>query len=480
MKTRLYTIAFLLIVLFGFGEFVNADYTTSDFSQPVTQNIQMASGATFTISTLGTPSGTFLAADPTGKVIATTTPSSGSGITAITGPTGLTFAGTPTSVGTLASGFSIKELPSWTVCSSGCDFTTIQGALNQASSTNGTNGGGTINVLDGTFAQGSTGLLIKSPNTWINCNASTTITFTGATTLFKTSDPAFQFSNVKISGCIITGDNTTGGVAINTSDMSHSYYTGNTISTVDSCFSASDTQNVTFYNRIADNNCTFKSFGLNASSTNAWNANIVDGNFLGGQTANAIGVQVTNANGDTITNNRIETAAVNTTIDIYMFDNNIATCNGIFNNTISGNYLESGKATNSTTGIRFGASLCSSTKIYNNQISNNIVENHAFDYIFSATTTQIGLQNWFGNIDSNFGNPLNSFAMSLGIGTSSELQNLSNALMPALAVSASSTNNSYDALFEHTGNGGADVTDALLTTGGVTTAQLWYICESNQ
>lgn len=374
----------------------------------------------------GTSAGAFAAFDPTGKLISTTTPSGGSGLTAITGPTGLSFSGTPTSVGTLASGFSIKELPSWTVCSSGCDFTTIQGALNAASSTNGTNGGGTIYLTDAVYNQAGTGLLIKSPNTIITSNASTTINFTGATTLFKSAAPAYQFSNVTISHLTMIGDGTAGSVAVDMSNMSHSYYENNVISTVGTMFKVDDTQNITFYNKIDSNNgSTISQFGINASSTNPWNRNSVTNNFIGCSTASCVGLQMTNANGNDVENNAIEPASANSTVDIKIFDNAIATCNGVFNNVFKGNYLEGGKTTGGTQGVQLNTNLCSNGGIQRNSFQDNVDENHNLDWAFPTATSTLIAANTFNNdMDSNFGNPLTSFQGPFGIGTSTELASI--------------------------------------------------------
>lgn len=360
----------------------------------------------------------------------------GSGLTSvgISLPTGFTVANSPlTSNGTISAtlntGFSVKELPSYTVCASGCDFTTLQAALNAA----GTAGGGTIVPTDPTYAIGSTGLVFKGSNTTIQCRtATTTISFTGATNAFSTNSSAGQYSQDGVVGCTVTGDGNTAGVAFELSDMSHFDLENNTVNNVGSFVEASDTQNITFYDRIVHNNATtLTKFGINASSTNPVNAWYVSDNFIGCSTASCIGVQLTNSNGNSFSDNYIESASANNTKDIVIFDNAIATCNGVFNNIFTNNYLEGAKTTGGTQGVSIATNLCPNGGIQRNEFINNTNENHALDWAFpSATSTIISLQSFDNNYNSNFGNPLTSFEGPFGISTSSELGNIS-ATAPA-------------------------------------------------
>jgi len=96
-------------------------------------------GNTGTITTvLGTPAGTFLAADPSGNIIATTSPSSG-GITAI-GPTGQTADGPTVTFATSSTAFN-GLTPGLTITGSGDTLTfasALSGTLDNAGLTNST------------------------------------------------------------------------------------------------------------------------------------------------------------------------------------------------------------------------------------------------------------------------------------------------------------------------------------------------------
>lgn len=392
---------------------------------------------------LGTPAGSHLAVDATGKVIATTTGGGGSGTVTSVGlalPTGFTITNSPvTTAGTLTgaftnSNFSIRKSWGITVCASGCDVTTIQAAYNMASSTNGANGGATIALLDPAYSQGSTGLLIKSPNTTLYCpNASTTISFTGGTTGFKSAAPGWQFSNVAITNCTINGDGTAGGIAMNVSDMTHSKFDNNWGSNWDRVFRVDDQTNITFYNEYNFNNfASIISVGFDASSTNPFNRNTIGSNFFGCGANNCTGMQFTNSNGNHVLDNAVEPGDFTGVTDIKIFDNNIATCNGVFQNVLDGNYTEGGgtaPGSVGSVGISIAKSLCTNSGIFRNQISNDINENHRLDWAFpgGATSTVIALNTFINNQNSNFGNTLTSFQAPFGIGTSSELVAIGNS-----------------------------------------------------
>lgn len=363
----------------------------------------------------------------------TLTASGGSGTVTSVGlslPTGFTITNSPvtgsgTLTGTLSSGFSILKLPNWIVAASGGDFTTIQAALNAASSTNGTNGGGTIYLTDSSYSIGSTGQLFKSPNTNIYCRtASTTINFTGATTAFKTSDPAFKFSHDGIHGCTILGDGNVGDVAIDISDMSHSVYEDNTISTAGRAFKASDTQNVTFYNTIQRNDMNaIGVIGIDASSTNPLNGNVIENNFIGCTSNNCIALNMDNANGNRIADNYLEPDGTKTgVIGINIFDNTLSTNNGVFNNEFDTNYIEGGLVSG-TVGVKIATSInASGGGIQRNIFTNTTDENNTTDW--SVTAASQALNTFIGGYDSNFGNPLTSFQGPVGIGTSTEMQSI--------------------------------------------------------
>lgn len=411
----------------SFGENITNSAGTFTFANNVAGTLNIGGGGTG-LNSIGASS-TVLTSNGTSAVWQAVTGGGGSGLTSIVGPTGLTFAGTPVSTATLSPGFSIKEVPDYTVCTSGCDFTTIQGALNAASSTNGTNGGATVAVIGAAFSQGATGIQIKSPNTTIQCNASTTISFTGATTGFSTNDQTAAFANDNIYGCTILGDGNTGGVAIDISSLNHSNFKYNTISNWGRGGKVDDKTNSTFYDDFSFNDVNAVSVvGFDGSSTNPWNRDNVTNNFFGCTTSGCTEIQDTNSNGNNITDNAFEPGSATNITDVKIFDNNIATCNGVFNNEISRNYTEGGGAPAAgSIGISISLNLCGNSGISRNIIENTINENHKLDWQFlgtNATSTIIAQNTWIGDIDSQFNNPLTTFQGPFGIATSSELENI--------------------------------------------------------
>lgn len=334
------------------------------------------------------------------------------------GPTGLTWSSAVTTSGTLTatldSGFSLRKLPSYVVGASGSDFTTPQGALDAA----GTAGGGSIYLTDSTYAQGATGLTFKSSNTNIYCrNATTTITITGATTAFKSNSAAAAYSNNGIHGCVVTGDGNTSSIAFDLSDMNHFTLEDTITDNVGTWVRGNDTQNVSFYNTIKKNTATtITAFGLNASSTNPWNKNTVVDNFIG-CSANCIGIQLTNSNGNTIMGNAMEPNSTTGTVGIKIFNNTLATNDGVFNNNITDNYIEG-----NATGISVANAVGSGGGIKRNIFTNNTVEANTADY--SLGSQVVGLNTFINNYDSNFGNPLTSFQGPVGIATSTELYDI--------------------------------------------------------
>lgn len=409
---------------------------------------------------LGTPAGTFLAADPTGKVIATTSPS-GSGITSITGPTGFTFAGNPSSIGTLSTGFSIKEVPSWTVGASGADFTTIQAAMTQC----GAVGGGNIQLVDPSYAQGATGLTWRGSNCviWGRGNGTTTISFTGATTGFKTNTPASGFTHDEIHNVLISGDSNASGVAINWSDMTHGVVDGVQITGFARGLVLNDTQNITFYNSFTNMDLNaIGVIGIDASSTNPVNGNYFNNIFIGSTVANVISFQMNNGNGNTLNNIDAEPGSISGTVGLKIFDNTLSTNNGVFNNTFSNWYVEA-----NATGISVALTIHPSAGgIQRNTFNNMTSEANTTDW--SVPQGAIAKNNFNCGYDSNFGNCLTSNAGPFGISTSTEMVSIGATPFSFFGVNASSTVASNAFVVDNAGSGNNFVTDMLINNSGYT------------
>lgn len=301
---------------------------------------------------------------------------------------------------------SSKKIPSYVVAASGGDFTTIQGAMTQC----GTDGGGNIYLTDPTYAQGATGLTWRGSN----CNiygrsGTTTITFTGATTLFKTNSAVGIYSNTGLHNLVLLGDGNTSGVAVDASDMSHSLYEDIVLDNVGRCIKLNDTQNITFYNTFKKIDCTtITNIGIDASSTNPVNANIFEDIFLGSSASNIIGLQLTNGNNNHFKGLRVEPGSVTGTVGIKIFDNLLSTNDGVFDNIFENSYIEA-----NGTGLSIAATV---------SVTNGGVQRNQFiGGIFDANTTDLSIadptKNNFIGIDNNFGNPINSFQALLGVGT---------------------------------------------------------------
>lgn len=297
---------------------------------------------------------------------------------AVTTPTGISVS--PSSIttnGTFAftlssSAFSLLKLPTYTVGASGADFTTIQAALNAC----GTAGGGSIDLTDTLYAQAGTGLLWKGSNcsVWGRGVGTTTITFTGATTGFKTNSAVSTYSHDEIHNLLISGDGNTSGVGIDESDMSHNLYDGIQITDFGTDVRLNDTQNITFYNTFSNfdfNNV--QKFGVNASSTNPANADVFSNGFIGCNAANCIGVNLNNNQEVNFDNVRIEpTQGLSGTIGVQIADSGngtSATNNGTFDNIFTGAYIEG-----SSIGVKATAPIIN---IFGNQFIGGTIEQNA-------------------------------------------------------------------------------------------------------
>lgn len=421
----------------------------------------LASAASSTLFGVTTPGFVWGYANGQWQAIATSS-TGGSGITAITGPTGLTFAGSPTSVATFSTGFGIKKPYTWVVSSSGGDFTTIQAALDAC----GTAGGGSIFLPDPLYSIGGTGLLWKGSNCSLygTNEGTTTISFTGAITAIKTNSPAGAYTYDGIYNVLFAGNSNTSSKVVDASDMSHFTMDHVSANGYGSGLILHDTQNVTFYDsftHIDFNDTHSGGWCVDASSTNAVNFELFQDWFCGGG-AGSGGFLAQNGNGNTIDHFSVEPASTNGTYGFYLFDQNETTSGGFYHNKISNTYVEGNRV-----GFYFGAYAngVNSGGVKQNYIDSPHTESNTFDYVYAATSTALAQNTITNALDSNFDFTMNTFAPPFGIGTSTRLASLT-ATPPSYFDIQGNTNFGFTHLFRAFTSAGAAALD-ILNTGFV-------------
>lgn len=339
-----------------------------------------------------------------------------------------TLIGATLNIPQYTGGATSKKTFTYVVASSGGDFTTIQGAMDACGVT-----GGDIILTDTAYAQGSTGLRWKGSNCsiWGHGPGTTTISFTGATTLFKTNTPASGFTHNELHKLLITADGNTSGVAIDWSDMDHGLVDNIQTSGVGTSLRLNDTQNITFYNVFS--NLDFndnRAFCVNASSTNPTNANTFSDIFCGAPSGGGVGFQLTNSNGNTFDNIRVEPASVTGTTGLKIFDDTSTGAGGVWNNVFTNWYVESNGVGVS---IANDAGGVNSNGIKRNTFKNFINESNTTDW--SVTDTVIAQNDFEQSMDSNFFNPITSFQGPVGISTSTTLGNINNLAYAFFGIS---------------------------------------------
>lgn len=413
---------------------VHQTFTSLNTVLSSTTNATTTGSAYFT----GVTNNSLLALDANNKLIPVTLTTTGSsGASTFSGGT----LNIPQYTGGAGSGQSFY---SWTVKASGGDFTTIQAAMTAC----GAAGGGNIALLDNSYSLGGTGLTWRGSNCHIYGRGvgTTTINFTGATTVFKTNSAVGLYANNSIDGVTFSGDGNTSGVVIDPSDMSHATYQNIAADNIGTCIKISDTQNISFYNKFQSINCTtVTAFGINASSTNAANSNTWDDIFIGCSASNCVGWQMNNGNGNSSRTYRSEPSTVTGTIGLKLFDNTLATNDGVFGNTWTDVYIEANgqgiNIANSAVGAPGGG-------IQRNQFLNGMNEANSPDGGATITDFVLGsnasaLNTFVGMTDSNFGDPITSYQNFFGIASTSPWaqfsinMNVAQTSRPAFAVGSS-------------------------------------------
>jgi len=233
----------------GLQTFGNSSTTAASFTYA---SATTAYFGTAYIPSLGTAAGTFLAADASGKIIATTTPSGGSGTVtsvALTVPTGLSISGSPiTTSGTLAlsltSGYVIPLTASTT------DWNTAY--LNRITSIGPTGQGQT----------GSTITLATSTSATNGLTSALTVVGSGNTLTYTPS----------LSGTLTVGGGGTGQTSFTSSQLLYGNGSAALSSVATSSLSVDSTLSVSGGSLAAQVGGSNATFGLNLGHANTWTA----------------------------------------------------------------------------------------------------------------------------------------------------------------------------------------------------------------
>lgn len=355
----------------------------------------------------------------------TTTLSAGANIT-------LTPSGNNIQIAASAAGGSGQSPYSWVVAPSGGDYTSIQSALDRCAVV----GGGNIILTAPLYALGGTGLLWKGSNCqiWGRGAGTTTITITGAITAIAPNTTGLTHNEIHHVFFSEPTPNAS-SVAIDWSNMTHGIVDDVQTSGFGTSLKLNDNTDTTFYNSFT--NLDFNdnhAFCINASSTNPVNDNLFQNIFCGdAATSNVIGVQINNANGNVFNQISVEPGTLTGTVGLKIFDNKLATNNGVFNNTFADWYIEAnGTGISMVNTVNPGAG-----GIKRNTFRNMTNEANTNDWVVTAMNVA---ENNFNGYDSNFGVAIQTFGSPIGIGTSSllttPLRGTANAM---LAINASTT-----------------------------------------
>lgn len=203
-------------------------------------------------------------------------------------------------------------LPTYVVWASIGDFTTIQEAIDAATSW------GTIYVTDGTYTL-TTQLLLKYPNTRIVGNWQTTViqaNWASVTTLIGYN--ASGINNCTLENLYIANTNvTTQGIGLNFSNQALCTLRNLYFYNLGTAIKANDTANQTFYNKFEDIKIYECTNGLDFTSTNPINDNAFENLRVALTTwGTGKGLYMNNAQWNTFFNCNFESASGNTWVHL--------------------------------------------------------------------------------------------------------------------------------------------------------------------
>ena len=230
----------------------------------------------------------------------------------------------------LPTWWSSLKLPTYTVWASWADYTTIQAAIDAATT------GGTIYVTDGTYTLTSQ-LLFKYANTRIVGNGYSTKIQADAASV--TTLIGFNASNLawcSLENFYIANTNgTTQGIGLNSSNTPLCNFKSLYFYNLWTAIRANDTANFTFYNRFEDIRIFECTNGMDFTSTSPFNDNEFSNVRVALKAAGSgKGLYMNNAQGNTFHNCNFEPSSGNTGIHL---DTNLVINTSFYDVYIEGN-----------------------------------------------------------------------------------------------------------------------------------------------
>lgn len=279
----------------------------------------------------------------------------------------------------------LVKYPTLTVGASGCDYTTIQGALDAAAATYPQ--GARIFLVDSVYTISST-LLVKSNNVVIEGNYRGTeldVDGSSVTTVIKTNAPASLYQGLQLKNLsFIQTNGTAQGVCIDASDMAICWYDNLIVYNFGTGIKFLDTQNITFYNKVT--NLLFTSIKDVCIDIDSHTGNSVNNNMFKdircSYGANGIGVRLDKAQLNTFYSCNFEPTSTTGTVGIQV---KATTADSTINNAFYSPYVEA-----NATGISLAANT-HRTQFYGGQV----VEN-------TANLSDSGTNSFFAGIDIGY------------------------------------------------------------------------------
>jgi hypothetical protein len=353
---------------------------------------------------------------------------------------------------------SLREVQfsTFTVGSTGCDYTTIQAALDAMGAE-----GGTIWLMDPSY-QITTGLLVKSNRVEIIGKANGTRIYcdgSSVTTLIKANSTTYQgfaLRNVWLDQTNATIQ----GIAIDASNMSLCIYENVRILSFGTAIKIDDTANNTFYNMFRDIKIFECNNGIDITSTNPVNDNQFENIRIALKAGGAgTGLKITNGQGNLFVNLNAEPGTGTGITGVSLTTaNTMDTC---FVNS----YFE-----NNATNVSIGSGVLRTTFIggTNTLAGTTNLSDSGTDTAFVNTRLAAALKNQFS--PTTFKDNGNSSSVAGYFVNNTSFAHVGSALGRFELVNATDSSVVLDLINAGTGNYITASTNFTVTKGGVVTA----------